>query len=311
MVAGIKAGDFDIAFDLDPVELSKVENDPNLQTLVTAGTINERILFNLNDPSDLSKPHPVLGDRRVRLAFAHAINRKGIIDGLLSGKATIGINDLDSTAYAHPSLKPYPFDPNKARQLLEEAGWKVGSDGIRVKDGKRLTVTYITIVGNVLRERMQVVIQQFLRDVGFEVKVRNYRNAQLFGGCATGGLVATRQFDFYQGSWGVSGTDPDMWEGFMKATIPDCKTNPYGRNSNGFWSPELEELLRTQMVTMDVAKRKKLMYRAQEIIYENAPGVWLFNRPDIVVFKKRVKGLEPTLSMSGGIFWNTEAWSVD
>jgi peptide/nickel transport system substrate-binding protein len=311
LVAGIKAGDFDIAFDLDPVELSKIENDPNLQTLVRPGTLNERISFNLNDPNDLSKPHPVLGDRRVRLAFAHAIDRKGIVDGLLFGKPTVGVNDLDNTAYAHPNLKPYPYDPDKARQLLEEAGWKVGSDGTRVKDGKRLTVAYTTAAGNVLRERMQVVIQRFLQDVGFEVKIQNYRSAQISAGCPQGGITATRQFDLHQGSAGVSGTDPDIADNYMKATIPDCKTNPYGRNSGGFWTPELEEILRTQMFTLDVAKRKKLMYRAQEILYENAPRVWLFNRPDIVAFKKRVKGLDPTLPMSGGMFWNTEVWSGD
>ncbi len=94
LVAGIKAGDFDIAYDLNPVELSKVEKEPNLRSLVTPGTLNERFVFNTNDPKNLSKSHPILGDRRVRLAIAHAINRKAIIDGLLFGKPTIAINDL-------------------------------------------------------------------------------------------------------------------------------------------------------------------------------------------------------------------------
>ena len=62
---------------------------------------------------------------------------------------------------------------------------------------------------------------------------------------------------------------------------------------------------------MDVARRKQLMYRVQEILYENAPALWFYNRPDIVVFKNRVKGLNPTLSMSGGIFWNAEQWRRD
>ncbi len=96
----------------------------------------------------------------------------------------------------------------------------------------------------------------------------------------------------------------------MKATIPDCKKNPWGRNFTGFWTPELNNLLQTQLVTMDVPKRKRLMHKVQEILYENTPGVWLYNRPDIVVFKNRVRGLNPVLSMSGGIFWNTEQWSV-
>ncbi len=72
----------------------------------------------------------------------------------------------------------------------------MGSDGIRVKDGMRMTLTYTTTAGFVLRERIQVVVQQFLRDVGIEVKIKNYRVGKMFGGCAKGGITATRQFDF-------------------------------------------------------------------------------------------------------------------
>src|SRR5690606_11750382 len=96
---------------------------------------------------NLMEPHPALSDVRVRKAIVMAIDRQEIVDTLLYGRTTVAVNELGTTPYFNDSLAPLPFDPQQAAELLDEAGWLVGSDGVREKDGRRLSLTHITTAG--------------------------------------------------------------------------------------------------------------------------------------------------------------------
>jgi ABC-type transport system substrate-binding protein len=112
-----------------------------------------------------------------------------------------------SWAYT-PQPDPNAYDPAAARALLSAAGWEPGPDGIRQKDGKRLEVELRTVAGVMVRENAEVVIQQQLRAVGFDVEVHNAPANMLFAPFGAGGLLATGKFDLGIYAW-TKNPDPD------------------------------------------------------------------------------------------------------
>jgi peptide/nickel transport system substrate-binding protein len=96
---------------------------------------NEGLYFNMGD-----KANPATKDVNVRQAIAYAIDRESIVKDLLLGKTAVAATYWDNSPYVDPSLKPYPYDPEKAKALLDAAGWKPGADGTREKDGVILRV---------------------------------------------------------------------------------------------------------------------------------------------------------------------------
>src|SRR5437867_1707712 len=160
----------------------------------------ERLVLNLADPSldgppadQVEKnPHPILGDPKVREAIELGINKKEIIDKLLFGLAVIGTNELH-IGWARCATKPSEYDPARARQLLDQAGWKVGADGIRVaqgakyaKDGTRLRLKLQTTTGNKLREQVEQLLIDYMKQIGLEFFIENVPSPVLFGSWASG-----------------------------------------------------------------------------------------------------------------------------
>ena len=143
----------------------------------------ERIILNLSDPKSNSDPnskHPVLGDLKVRQAIQYAINKKVIVDKLLYGKTTVA-SSVVPIGWAATATTPSDFDLSKAKQLLDDAGWKLGSDGIRAKDGVRMHLIFGTTSGDKLRELTQQLIQEQLKAAGIEIEIKNVPSKVLFG----------------------------------------------------------------------------------------------------------------------------------
>ena len=118
------------------------------------------------------EPHPILGDVRVRQAIAHAIDYQSIIDNIFLGQGyPIAANVLPPIEWAvNKDLKPYTYDLEKAKSLLEEAGWvDSNGDGVREKDGKKMELKLITNAGNTTREDLGVYVQDQLKQIGVAV----------------------------------------------------------------------------------------------------------------------------------------------
>jgi peptide/nickel transport system substrate-binding protein len=310
LLAQLKAGTLDIVTDLTEANSEDVKTTQGVSVLSVASSNIELLNINLNMPSDLTKPHPVLGELAVRQAIAYGINRQGLIDGVLFGKAKLAVNEQDNTRYFNTDLKPYPFDVAKAKSTLEDAGWKAGADGVRVKNGVTAKLQLSTSAGNKIRESMQTVIQQQLKDIGFAIEIKNYPPSELFAGCAAKGIKQSRQFDLLLDSFGLPGLDPDPTSFWHSTQIPDCKARLVGGNRSGFSTPELDRLLEAQLATADDAKRTELIKQIQKIVYDNVAAVYVYDRLNIVAAAGRVQGLTTLPLLSGSIFSNVERWSV-
>jgi peptide/nickel transport system substrate-binding protein len=154
--------------------------------------------------------HPALQDVNVRKAVVLAFDRDAINSDLNYNATYTGTSIWEGTPYANPDLEPYPFDPEMAAQLLDEAGWvDSNGDGTRDKDGVELVLRFVTNQRQI-RLDIAAIVQQQLGEVGIGVELINYPSDQFFGGFAEGGPVSTGQYDIAQWSSAPGGfPDPN------------------------------------------------------------------------------------------------------
>ncbi len=242
--------------------------------------------------------HPLFSDRRVRQAFAHAINKKEIIGGVLFGLGQEATGPYKPGTWVHnPDVKRYPFDPGKAKELLAQAGWKdEDGNGTREKGGRKFAFTVLTNAGNESRAKTAAIIQQNLAAVGVKMEIRTLEWAAFINE-----FVDKRKFDAVILGWNIT-QDPDQYDIWSSR-----KTGPKELNFVGFANDEVDRLLEEGRRTFDMEKRKKAYHRIQEILAEEQPYVFLYYPDALPAVQKRIHGIEPA---PAGISYNFIKWYV-
>ncbi|MFZ5813901.1 MAG: ABC transporter substrate-binding protein [Bacillota bacterium] len=234
-------------------------------------------------------------DVRVRQAFNYAIDRRAIIDNLLEGHASTiyaPIHPL-TWAYTEDGVEKYEYNPEKAKQLLDEAGWVVGADGIREKNGKKLSVELMyPNVGNLVRQRTAPVVQQWLQAIGVDIKIGGYDWGTLLQKTFT-------DFDYDLFFIGFSlALDPDPTGIWDKASyVPD------GFNASGWWTDYSEELLQKGRATLDIGERMEIYAEWQRHWAEESPAIIFYAPNTFVAANKRLQGFKPGPQ---GALWNLD-----
>jgi peptide/nickel transport system substrate-binding protein len=272
-----------------------------IQVIGVKSGYNEGIYFYL----DPKKGHPALQDVRVRQAIAMAIDRQKLTHDLLLGLTQPAATDWDNTPYVDPSLKPYPFDPTQANQLLDDAGWKVGADGVREKNGVKLELKYGTTTREI-RQDTQAVVQQQLMAVGIKVDLFNYDSDTFFNGFDKQGPAASGQLDMYEFSQ-TSGSfpDPDIAE-WLCNQIP-TNDSPTGSNWSAVCDKDLDALFQQETTQMDFAQRQQTFYQITKMIFDKAYWIGLWQDPDQWGISSKLKNVK----ISGVTpFYNIAEWEV-
>jgi peptide/nickel transport system substrate-binding protein len=248
---------------------------------------------------------PFLADKRVRQAIAYAVNKKQISDKIYQGLYTPAYSDQAplSWGYNKKLEQLYPYDPDKANRLLDEAGWKKGLDGVRVKDGKRLELKITTTTGRKPRELTELVLKYYLKQIGVELGIDNVPGTILFGPAPDGTLKGGK-YDLGMYAWS-SAPDPDTFSLWHSSQIP-----PKGQNNTFFSNPELDRLLEAGTKVLKRSDRIKIYYRAQEILAENLPAMPLLYWCNLNPINKRIKNFKPNPSNDGNL-WNVYEWEID
>jgi peptide/nickel transport system substrate-binding protein len=311
VIAQAKTGDIQIGVDYTEAQIPEMENVPGVQLIISPSQIYERYHFTMVTREDPSVPHPIFGDKTVRQAIVHAIDRQTIIDQILFGRTEIAKNELDNTPFENTEIEPLAFDPDEARRLLDEAGWVPGADGIREKDGQRFSFTHGTTSGNQTRETIQALVQANLKDVGVEMTIANQPASRFFGGFNDGGGWLDRTLDMVGFTNGLSSSDPNLRPFWHTESIPTVE-KPNGFNHSGLSNPDLDQLLDDQLTELDAAKRTELLKQAQQIIHDEVPMVPMYDRVTINSVSERVKGVEMSpFGAITGLVWNVENWSIE
>jgi peptide/nickel transport system substrate-binding protein len=221
--AVLQTGEFDYAWNLqveDPL-LKRLEQGGKGRVLYTTGAAVERLQINFTDPwtavdgerSSLKKPHPFQIDPRIRQAYAKAVDRRTIAAQLYGQGGEPTSNILVAPPRFASSTTAWEFDLGKAAALLEQTGWKRGSDGIRVKDGQRLKIVYQTSV-NPVRQKTQAIVKKAFEEVGIAVELKTVNAAVYFSSDPGNPDTASHFYTDVQMLTVLGVVDP---EGYMEA----------------------------------------------------------------------------------------------
>ncbi len=287
------------------------------QQVLVPGIWNMAIDLNLSQPFDddpgAEPPHPILGDLRVRQAIAHAID----YDTLL----TVVPNITDSTNlfaygwYECDIPRQYDFDAEEANRLLEEAGWVMGNDGIRVAqgamyapDGTRLTLELQGYTNFEPLQRTEEFIVENLRAVGVEARIQNYDFSIIFGSYSEGSPRKTGDFDMLIYDRGLSiephGYVANHW---LSTEIPSAD-NPGGGNFFRWINPDADAAIEAAASTFDLDERHAAYCELSELINEELPQIYLYLFADGYGFSSRMQGY--TVSTWGSMTWGAQDWYV-
>ncbi len=246
---------------------------------------------------------PALADVRVRRALWYAIDVPGLLRDVSHGVYTPGSTDQPSFSWAYnPNTVHYTYDPARARALLDQAGWKVGSGGIRTKDGQRLSLALAGVSGQATNNATNVIVQRDFHDVGVDLQVKPYISSLFFATYGAGGILQTGKFDLALFTW-INGTDPDDSVNWMCDQFP-----PKGQNVYHFCNAELDRQERVALGSNDRAVRKKAYDAVQSILADQVPAIipWYVRR--ISVYNTDLKNWRPAHAVSS--FWNCYEWQI-
>lgn len=285
------------SMSLDPIKYSRIiPNRPALKK-------------NVNLYKELGNGYTYLGfnlkrapfdDIRVRQAINYAIDKQEIIDGALLGLGiSIASPYKPGTRWSNPTLKPYPYDPKKAKQLLQVAGFtEHDSDGYLLKNGKRFSFEIITNAGNKQREKTFVLIQHQLKKVGIHVTFRALEWASLLNQ-----YIHTGDFEAVIMGWGL-GLDPDQF------SIWHSSQQAQGQfNFIGYENKAVDALLSAGRSELDPNKRQQIYHQFAEKLLADSPIVYLSSGYGLSAIHKRVQGILAPVPPAG-VTYDAHEWYI-
>ncbi len=275
---------------------------------------NELLLFNFADPTvdapaDASaNPHPILSDLKVREAIQYAINKQEIVDTLLYGNVNVGTTVLPSGIFACPQ-PPSEFSVDKANALLDEAGWTMGADGVREKDGQKLEMKITTTSGNLLREQTQQVLTEMLKVVGVNLVIENVPSDILFAGWDSDGLRKHGAFDILLYTTGPF-LDPDshLYSNYHSTSIPTAENEGSGSNYSRYVSADVDAAIDEAASITDVAARQALYCQVAEQINKDLPRLFLYERLLLSGYNTKLQNFKVSPGPSDFTFGSENWW---
>jgi peptide/nickel transport system substrate-binding protein len=253
---------------LTPDMVATLGKEPGIVADEQPGTPLTYVAFNFEDP--------VLAHREVRQALAYATDRATIIQYLLRGQARAASSLLPPNHWAYEAnVKQYDYDPARAEQLLDAAGFRRGADGVRIR------LTLKTSTDESARLYAAVLADQWKR-VGVVLELKSLEFATFYSDITRG------SFQLYTQRWVGGNNDPDMFEYVFSSK----RTPPEGANRGHYHNAELDALLDRARVEMDQEKRKAILSEVQKIVAEDEPYINLWYPDNVCVHRARLDAVE-------------------
>ena len=318
--AVLETGEFDYAWNLqvEPEVLAQMAA-AGKGTVVTAfGPAVERLMVNQtnDDPGlgpekrslylDGTNPHPFLSDPAVRRALSLAIDRQILVEAGYGAAGRVSCNVLPApavyTSTANDGCKTQNVD--EANRILDEAGWMRGGDGVRAKDGVRLSILYQTSTNSV-RQGTQALIKQMWEQIGVETELRNIDAAVFFGGDPASPDTYMKFYaDIQMYTNTFSGTDPESYmANWTCSEIPGPDNQWLGNNIQRSCVAEYDAMVAEMSQTASLEERARLAKQMNDIIVQNHFMIPLIWRGDVSAHANSLKGVRMNS-------WDSELWNV-
>jgi len=315
--AVMETGEFDYAWNtqIPPDSQNAMAAAGKGQFVVAFGTLVERIEMNMTDPSpDLpdgerataKHPHPVLSDIRVRTALSKAIDRQILVEVGYGAGGSPTCNIVPApAAWASDNTGCIAQDMPGAMALLDEAGWMAGADGIREKDGKKLSILYQTTV-NPVRQDFQALIKDWWTELGVEVELKAIDPSVFFGGDA-GSPDTFQKFyaDVEMYANNSDGTDPETYlSQYQCKNAPSPDNQWQGENMNRYCDPAYDAMVVEFSQTRDIAERQTIAKKLNDMVTKDSMTVIpLVHRGTLSAHSNALGGVQINA-------WDVEMWNI-
>ena len=312
----METGEFDYAWNLqiDPTLLNDMEAQGKGSVITAFGTSVERLMINQTNPSSdlgdgratMANPHPFLTDKAVTKAMSMAIDRALLVEVGYGAGGQVTCNVLPAPeVYASTTNDGcVTQDIDAANAMLDDAGWVKGGDGVRVKDGVRLSVLYQTST-NAVRQDTQALVKEWWSQIGIETELRNIDGSVFFGGDVSSPDTFQKFFaDVQMYTNNFAGVDPEAYMANWKCSdIPSPDTQWQGNNMQRYCDPAYDALVTEMGSTSSLEDRADLAKRMNDMLMASGSIIPLIHRGSPSAHANTLGGVK----MSD---WDSELWNI-
>jgi peptide/nickel transport system substrate-binding protein len=315
--AVMQTGEVDFAWNLQVEDeiLKRLEQGGKGKADITPGGNIEHIQLNNTDPwkevdgerSSLKTKHPFLTDPAVRQALNLLVDRASVQEQIYGRTGIATANFLNEPKKFNSRNTKYELNVDKANQILEAAGWKKGSDGIRAKDGVKLKLVYQTSI-NSLRQKTQAIVKQAAAKAGIEMELKSVTPAVYFSSDVANPDTYTHFYtDIQMYTTTMTQPDPEVFMlQFTSGEVASKDNKWQGRNITRWRNEEYDKLFHAAESELDPVKRAALFIKMNDMVIQNIVVIPVVLRPAVAAISSRLKGAEQSGWDSN--FWNLENW---
>jgi len=252
------------------------------------------------DTTELNLRRPGLSDKTVRQALMYAFDRAALVRGFFNNQVQVSNNLIPPamTRWYNPNVRTYPYDPARARAMLDGDGWRVGPDGVRTRGGRRLAFQLLLNQGSVSITDQMLAFCQDAAAVGIKIDLRQLDFASLVQRAYSG------NYDMIADSRGGA-LDPDYTPVLLSTQRP-----PAGANTTGYDDPIVDHDLIAGLRELDYAKRRKYYDQMQAQLAETLPMLWQYGRYAATAYDRRLL-LDPKVTLQSPLIWyNVQDWEL-
>jgi peptide/nickel transport system substrate-binding protein len=311
--AVLQTGEFDFAWNLQVEDeiLERLEKGGKGRVIFTRGGGIEHIQLNNTDPwtevdgerSSIKTKHPLLTDVAVRQALNLLVDKDSVEKHIYGRGGVATANYIHNPPRFTSQKTKFEFNVDKAADILEKAGWKKGSDGIRAKDGKKLKLVYQTSI-NQPRQKNQAIVKQAAQKAGIDIELKSVTASVFFSSDVANPDTYTKFYsDLQMYNNGPSGPDVEVFLRQFCSWEVSTKENKWqGRNVTRWQNKEFDDLHKSAQVELDPVKRASMIIRLNELLIENVVVIPVVARRGVASAAHKLQ-----VELTG---WDNNTWDL-
>lgn len=297
-VVRLLAGDADFLEYVQPPDVPRVTQRPDLKLVSYPSMAYAYLLFNERDPRDPSRPNALFADRDVRRALTMAVDRATLTRSVFDSLAQVALGPYPRALPSSDSTVPeLPFAADSARRILDARGWRVGAGGVRVKNGRPLRFSMLVPSSSSVRLKTAVLLQSMFHDIGVQADIEKvdmgtFRQRN-----------DARQFETAIEAMQSDGNPSSILQGWGV----DAARARDGGNVGSYENPAFDALIDSAMTQFDVTRAHDYYRRAYALLNQDAPGIWLWEPFTIAAVHRRI---QPVGMRADQWFANIPEWYI-
>ncbi|HYX04542.1 MAG TPA: peptide ABC transporter substrate-binding protein [Reyranella sp.] len=311
--AVLQTGEFDFAWNMQVEDeiLQRLEKGGKGRVIISHGSSVEHIQLNNTDPwtevdgerSSLKTKHPTLSDPAVRQALSLLVDKDSVEKFIYGRTGTATANFINNPEKFRSKTTKYEFNIDKANEILEKAGWKKGSDGIREKDGKKLKYLYQTSI-NQPRQKTQAIVKQACQKAGIDIEVKAVTASVFFSSdVANPDTYPHFYSDLQMYTNGPQQPDPEVYlRQFLSEQVATKANKWQGRNITRWQNKEFDEIHKAAQVELDPLKRAAMFIKLNDMVVNGRVVIPVVARPGVAALNNRL-----VCELSG---WDNNTWNL-